>query len=48
MFRAEMEHFLTVMRGEALPLCTLEDGIQALQLAIAAHKSDATKKIVRL
>lgn len=48
MFLAEMEHFLTVTRGEAQPLCTLEDGIQALQLAIAAHRSEAEKQIVRL
>ncbi len=36
MFLAEMEHFLTVVRGEAEPVCTLEDGVRALELALAA------------
>jgi predicted dehydrogenase len=36
-----MRHFLAVARGEAAPLCTLEDGIQALRLALAAHLSQS-------
>ncbi len=42
LFVAEMQHFLAVARGEALPLCTLEDGIQALRLALAVHRSAET------
>ncbi len=36
MFLAEMEHFLAVVRGEAEPVCTLEDGIRALELVLQA------------
>ncbi len=39
LFLAEMRHFLDVVRGEAEPICTLEDGIRALELALAAHRS---------
>jgi predicted dehydrogenase len=39
LFLAQMRHFIEVVRGQAEPLCTLEDGIQALRLALATHKS---------
>lgn len=39
LFLAEMRHFLDVIRGEAQPVCTLDDGIQALKLALAAYES---------
>jgi predicted dehydrogenase len=39
LFLAEMRHFLQVMRGESQPVCSLQDGIQALRLAIAALQS---------
>ena len=39
MFLALMQHFLAVVRGEAIPACSLDDGIKALQLALAAHRS---------
>lgn len=48
MFLAEMEHFISIVNGVAPPLCTLEDGIGALQLALAAHRSENTKQVVRL
>jgi predicted dehydrogenase len=48
MFQAEMAHFISIMNGEEPPLCTLEDGIRALELALAAHKSEQTKRVVRL
>jgi predicted dehydrogenase len=48
MFQAEMEHFLSIVNGDALPLCTLEDGIRALQLALAAHRSEVIKRVVRM
>jgi predicted dehydrogenase len=39
LFLAEMRHFLGVARGEAQPACSLEDGIAALRLALAAQQS---------
>jgi len=47
LFREEMAHFLAVARGEAAPLCTLEDGIWAQKLAMAAHDSSASGRIIR-
>ncbi|HEX7621804.1 MAG TPA: Gfo/Idh/MocA family oxidoreductase [Anaerolineales bacterium] len=47
MFLDEMRHFLSVMRGEAEPVCTMEDGKWALRLALAALESDQTgRKII--
>lgn len=46
LFVAQMRHFLEVARGESEPVCTLEDGIRALQLALAAKESDATHQMV--
>ncbi len=39
LFRQQMQHFLQVVRGEASPRCTLDDGAFALELALAAHQS---------
>jgi len=39
LFVAQTQHFLKVAAGEAAPICTLEDGIRALELAVAAKKS---------
>jgi predicted dehydrogenase len=39
LFLAEMRHFLEVARGEVEPACSLEDGIAALRLALAAQQS---------
>ena len=38
MFLDELRHFRDVVHGETEPVCTLQDGIQALQLAIAARQ----------
>jgi predicted dehydrogenase len=48
MFRAEMRHFLAVVKGEEAPLCTLEDGVKALKLAVAAKRSAEFKQLVNL
>ena len=48
LFRAEMEHFLAVAGGEARPVCTLEDGIAALRLAMAVYQSAKTGKRIHL
>jgi predicted dehydrogenase len=38
MFLDQMRHFLAVCRGEAEPLCTLQDGVRALELALKARE----------
>jgi predicted dehydrogenase len=48
LFLAEMRHFLAVARGEAQPFCTLEDGLQALRLALAAHQSAKQGQLIKL
>lgn len=48
LFLAQMRHFLEVANGIAAPLCTLEDGIRGLQLALAAHTSQNQGIIVTL
>ena len=42
LFVAQTRHFIETIRGGAEPVCTLEDGIQALHLALAARRSDGT------
>lgn len=37
LFVAQTVHFLQVAAGQAAPICTLEDGIRALELALAAR-----------
>ena len=39
LFMDELRHFLAVMRGEAQPLCRLQDGIQALRLSLGVLES---------
>jgi len=48
LFVAQTRHFLETVRGEAEPVCTLEDGIQALRLALAAKQSAAARQAVDL
>ncbi len=48
MFLAEMRHFLAVIRREVEPLCTLEDGVRSLELALGVHLSSRTGEVVRL
>jgi predicted dehydrogenase len=38
LFVAQMQHFLKVASGESAPLCTLEDGVRALEMALAAKE----------
>jgi len=45
-FLHEMQHFIDVIRGNTPSRCTLDDGIQALQLALAAHKSAREELLV--
>lgn len=39
LFLDELRHFLAVARGEEQPLCSLEDGIQAMRIVTAALES---------
>lgn len=39
LFKAEIEHMIAVSKGEATPVCTLDDGVAALQIALAARDS---------
>ncbi len=38
MFIEQMKHFLAVARGETGPVCTLQDGIRALEMALEARR----------
>jgi predicted dehydrogenase len=39
LFLAQTRHFLQVARGETEPVCTLEDGVRALEMALGAMQS---------
>jgi predicted dehydrogenase len=46
LFVAQTRHFREIVRGESEPVCTLHDGVQALRLALAAHTSQRTGRVV--
>lgn len=46
LFLSQMAHFLEVLRLEITPLCTMEDGIRALELALAVHDSAGQGKMI--
>ena len=48
MFLEEMRHFIACVEGTEQPLCTLEDGIQALRIALAAKQSAQEGRPVRM
>ncbi len=48
MFMDELRHFRDILHGDAEPLCTMHDGTQALQLALAACQSDQQGKIIHI
>ncbi|MFC2025988.1 Gfo/Idh/MocA family protein [Chloroflexota bacterium] len=48
MFMAEMRHFLDVLKGQTAPICNLFDGIRALELALAAHRSQRNRMVIDL
>ena len=41
LFRAQMAHFIAVVQGREAPICSLQDGVRALEIALAAQRSDA-------
>jgi len=48
MFLAEMKHFLRVVAGEESPVCSLDDGIEALRMSMAAIESSGKGKAIHL
>ncbi len=48
LFIAQTKHFMDVVSGRAEPLCTLDDGIQALQMALAAYESQRAGWVIAL
>ena len=48
LFIAQTKHFIEVAKGSAQPVCSLDDGIRALQMALAAYESQKTERVVRL
>ena len=48
LFLAQTRHFIEIVRGEAEPVCGLEDGVMALRLALAAYESQKTGRIIEM
>jgi predicted dehydrogenase len=48
LFVAQTRHFIETVRGESEPVCSLEDGIMALRLALAAKESMSSGHVVEL
>jgi predicted dehydrogenase len=48
LFQDEMRHFLQVVAGQAMPVCTLEGGVFALSLCLASKESSSTGRVVEL
>lgn len=48
LFMEELRHFIAVVRGEAQPLCTLDDGVRALEISLAALASSQHGEQVHL
>jgi len=48
MLLAEMAHFIAMVKGLEQPKCSLSDGVLAMNMAIAAKKSSAEKKMFRI
>lgn len=48
LFLSEMSHFIRVAKKEEEPLCTLEDGVRAIQITTAVHRSAKEGCLVKL
>ena len=48
LFLAEMSHLIDVAKGNAKPVCTLDDGIRALQICLAVHQSSSEGRKIDL
>lgn len=47
LFVSQMRHFIETARGESEPVCSLEDGVMALRLALAARQSSVESSVIR-
>ena len=47
MFLDEVKHFLALVRGEAEPICSLEDGRVALELSLSALRSAQNTEMIK-
>jgi predicted dehydrogenase len=48
LFLDEIRHFLACVAGSEQPLCTLEDGVRALQIALAIKQAAVEKRVIQL
>lgn len=48
LFIAQTRHFIDVVRGEEEPMCNLNDGVQALKMALAAYESQKSGSIISI
>lgn len=48
LFMAQMRHFIDVIAGKSDPQCTLEDGIDALKIALAVLESSESQRQISL
>jgi predicted dehydrogenase len=48
LFVAQTRHFIEIVRGESEPICRLEDGVQALRLALAAYESQQSGRMIKI
>lgn len=46
LFLAQMRHFLEVVEEDVEPVCTLDDGVKTLQIALGAHQSRENGELV--
>ena len=47
LFLMQMRHFLQVAAGQDEPICSLADGLRALEMALAAKQSQADGRVVK-
>ena len=48
LFLTQTKHFIETVRGEAEPVCDLNDGIKALKMALAAYESQKRGSMISL
>jgi predicted dehydrogenase len=48
LFLEEMKHFMKVVAGQEEPVCSLNDGIQALKIALSVLASSKAKRSIRI
>jgi predicted dehydrogenase len=48
MFMEQMKHFVSVVRGDVEPSCSLEDGVRVMKLIEAVYQSQEQRKLISL